>query len=150
MNPLDTIRSFPSEPEPMSAVDRAWLEMDTPQNPMVVTSILEFEDVADLEALRLALVDKTLLEPRFRQRVVVRDGGYFWLEDDVVHLGYHVQARELRGRAPDRQLRAAVAAESPGRWTARCRCGASRCSTWAAAARRCCSARTTPSPTAWR
>ena len=46
--------------EPMSPVDRAWLEMDTPLNPMVVASILEFDHVADPEALRRALVEKTL------------------------------------------------------------------------------------------
>lgn len=98
-------------PEPMSPVDRAWLEMDTPRNPMVVTSILEFDQVADPAALRRALVDRTLQEPRFRQRIVVKDGDYFWLEDDAPHLGYHVQAHALDGRDAGRRLRAAIAAE---------------------------------------
>jgi diacylglycerol O-acyltransferase / wax synthase len=98
-------------PEPMSAVDRAWLEMDAPRNPMVVTSILEFEHVADPEALRRTLVGKTLQERRFRQRVVVRDGEYFWLEDEAPHLGYHVRVHKFGGRDADLRLRAAVAAE---------------------------------------
>ena len=98
-------------PEPMSPVDRAWLEMDTPSNPMVVTSILEFDHVADPEALRRALVEKTLQEPRFRQRVVVKNGEYCWIEDDAPHLGYHVQAHRFEGRDAGRRLRAAVAAE---------------------------------------
>ena len=97
--------------EPMSPVDRAWLEMDTPLNPMVVTSILEFDQVTDPEALRRALLDKTLREPRFRQRVVVEDGAYFWVEDEAVHLGYHVQSQRLDGADRERQLRAAIAAE---------------------------------------
>jgi diacylglycerol O-acyltransferase / wax synthase len=101
----------PALPEPMSAVDRAWLEMDTPRNPMIVTSILEFEHVADAAALRRALVDKTLREPRFRQRVIVKDGEYFWLEDDGPHLGYHVQMQRLAGRDAALRLRAAIAAE---------------------------------------
>lgn len=101
----------PSLPEPMSAVDRAWLEMDTPRNPMVVTSILEFEHVTDPQALRRALVERTLRQRRFRQRVVVRDGDYSWLEDETPHLGYHVQVQSLDGPEPDRRLRAAIAAE---------------------------------------
>jgi hypothetical protein len=98
-------------PERMSAVDRAWLEMDTPRNPMVVTSILEFEHVADPDALRRTLVEKTLQERRFRQRVVVKDGAHAWVEDDAPHLGYHVQLHALDGHDPDRRLRAAIAAE---------------------------------------
>ncbi len=82
-------------PEPMSPVDRAWLEMDTPANPMVVASILEFEGVADAQALCRLLAGKMLLERRFRQRVVVIDGTYCWVEDDDVHLGYHVQSHRL-------------------------------------------------------
>ncbi len=95
--------------EPMDPVDRAWLEMDTPHNPMVVSAILEFEDVADPAALAQALVERTLREPRFRQRVV-DDDGYHWVEDDAPHLGYHVHTRRLEGPS-DMELRAAIAAE---------------------------------------
>jgi diacylglycerol O-acyltransferase / wax synthase len=106
-------RTTPSrcEPEPMGSVDRAWLEMDTPDNPMVVTSILEFEDVADAAVLARALIDKTLRERRFRQRVAVTDEGTCWIEDDDLRLGYHIQTQELRDTEGDRALRNAIAAE---------------------------------------
>ena len=110
MSPLETVRTAPI-PEPMTPVDRAWLEMDTPTNPMVVASILEFEDVADADALARVLVEKTLLERRFRQRVTGVDGACCWVEDDAVHLGYHVQRRRLDPAAGDKALRAAIAAE---------------------------------------
>ena len=109
MSPYDPIAA--SAAEPMSSVDRAWLEMDTPHNPMVVSAILEFEDVSDPEALARSLVQRTLLEARFRQRVVVTDDGYSWVEDDAPHLGYHVHTRRLEAPASDTQLRAAIAAE---------------------------------------
>lgn len=99
-----------SAPEPMSSVDRAWLEMDMPHNPMVVAAILEFEDVTDAEALARALLKRTLLDPRFRQRVDVGEQGYRWIEDDVPHVGYHVHSRRL-GDPSDAALRAAIAAE---------------------------------------
>lgn len=98
-------------PEPMSSVDRAWLEMGDAHNPMVVASITEFEDVADPEALAHAFVDRLLAQRRFRQRVIETGDGYAWVEDDALHLGYHVQFRRLGGMASDAQLRAGVAAE---------------------------------------
>jgi diacylglycerol O-acyltransferase / wax synthase len=107
----DTTTRIPCEPEPMSSVDRAWLEMDTPDNPMVVTSIMEFEGAADPAALARVLIEKTLREPRFRQRVANTADGCCWIEDDALHLGYHVQTRELRDTAGDRALRAAIAEE---------------------------------------
>jgi len=109
LTPSDAVRHADPAPEPMSSVDRAWLEMDTPHNPMVVSAILEFEDVADPEALAGALVERTLLEARFRQRVVVNGVGYRWVEDDAPHLGYHVHTRRLG--PSDTELRAAIAAE---------------------------------------
>lgn len=78
---------------------------------MVVTSILEFEEVNDTEALIRALIDKTLAEPRFRQRVVQCDGACHWVEDDTIHLGYHVHTHRLTGVTADKRLRAAIAAE---------------------------------------
>ena len=111
MNSADCALLSPPVPEPMAPVDRAWLEMDTPRNPMVVASIMEFENVADAEVLTRALVERMLTERRFRQRVVEADGTYAWVEDDFMHLGYHVQTRRLDGPKPDAKLRAAIATE---------------------------------------
>lgn len=97
--------------EPMSSIDRAWLEMDEPNNPMVVAAILEFEQVADAQALARGLVERLLREPRFRQRVVASQLGYLWLEDDELHMGYHVQIRQLPAGITATALCAAVATE---------------------------------------
>lgn len=98
-------------PEPMSSVDRAWLEMGGRTNPMVVASIMEFEGVRDPEALARCFTDRLLAQRRFRQRAVEGKDGHAWVEDDVMHLGYHVQLRRLGGAASDARLQAAVAAE---------------------------------------
>jgi diacylglycerol O-acyltransferase / wax synthase len=98
-------------PEPMTPVDRAWLEMDGPRNPMVVASIMDFEDVTDPEALASAFADRLAREPRFRQRVVETRDGRAWIEDDTLHAGYHVQVRYPEGRESQARLQAAVAAE---------------------------------------
>lgn len=108
-------RPAPGEPaaeaEPMSAVDRAWLEMDGPHNPMVVASIMDFEDVADAEALARAFVARLVRERRFRQRVVPHKDGCAWIEDDTLHLGYHVQVRHPNHEGSLARLQAAVAEE---------------------------------------
>src|SRR5690349_18373213 len=93
-------------PEPMKAVDRAWLEMDEPHNPMVVSSIMEFDRVSDPHQLARALGERLCSEQRFRQRVIETAEGYAWVEDDELHFGYHVQLRPLEG-----PLTAAIAAE---------------------------------------
>lgn len=97
--------------EPMRAVDKAWLDMDSPCNPMVVSSIMDFEGAHDLRALAGHLVCPLLRHDRFRQRVVEKDGACTWVEDDELHLGYHVQVRSLGADASDAELRAAIAAE---------------------------------------
>ncbi|MGQ0587364.1 MAG: wax ester/triacylglycerol synthase family O-acyltransferase [Gammaproteobacteria bacterium] len=111
MSPLEFAPPPPPVPEPMDPVDRAWLEMDTPHNPMVVASIMEFENVTDPDALTRTLVERMLTERRFRQRVVERGGEYAWIEDDALHPGYHVHTRRLDGPRAEAKLHAAIAAE---------------------------------------
>lgn len=105
--------STPETPvaEPMSAVDHAWLEMDEPHNPMVVASIMEFDGVAEPQALAREFVARLVRERRFRQRVVERKQGFAWVEDDALHLGYHVQIREPNGHESAERLQAALAEE---------------------------------------
>lgn len=98
-------------PEPMSAVDRAWLEMGGRHNPMVVASIMDFEGVRNPEALARCFTERLLVQRRFRQRVIEAEDGYAWVEDDALHLGYHVQLRRLGATAGDAQLQAAIAEE---------------------------------------
>ena len=98
-------------PEPMDAVDRAWLEMDGVHNPMVVASIMEFEGVADAAQLARRLVERMRVQRRFRQRAVPSATGYDWVEDDGLRFGYHARIRELDPPGTDVQLQVAIAAE---------------------------------------
>lgn len=100
----------PPAAEPMRAVDRAWLDMDSLHNPMVMSSVMEFEGAHDVRGLAGRLLAPLLCHPRFRQRVVEEGGDCAWLEDDELHLGYHVQTHFLGPRATDAELRAAIAA----------------------------------------
>jgi diacylglycerol O-acyltransferase / wax synthase len=97
--------------EPLSAVDRAWLEMDEVNNPMIVAAILEFEDVDDARALGELILARLCRHARFRQRVVARRRSPpCWVEDDALHAGYHLRCRDLA--EPDAAgLRAALAEE---------------------------------------
>lgn len=54
--------------EPVSAVDAAWLRMDSKTNPMVITSILAFEGRLEDAALD-ELVARLVANERFRQRL---------------------------------------------------------------------------------
>lgn len=57
------------EREPMSPIDAAWLHMDSPSNPMIITALLWFDERVSLEELG-SLVEKRLLgSRRFRQRI---------------------------------------------------------------------------------
>ena len=53
----------------MRAVDAAWLQMDTPENRMIITSLMQLDGRAD-PALLAALLEKAAANPRFHQRVV--------------------------------------------------------------------------------
>ena len=56
--------------EPMSSVDRAWLKMDDPTNPMVINGFWVFEELLQYEHVLAVLEERLLIHERFRQRVV--------------------------------------------------------------------------------
>lgn len=63
-----------SEPSPsiaMSGADAAWLHMDRPRNPMVVTTILHFDQRPDWDAVQAVLERRVVQRfARFRQRAI--------------------------------------------------------------------------------
>ncbi len=97
--------------EPMTGVDRAWLEMDEPRNPMVVSGVIEFEGVQDLRKLAATIVERLLQYPRFHQRVRHHGGNYRWVTCESLHLDYHVRLRKLPGVDVESELRQAIATE---------------------------------------
>ncbi len=56
--------------EPMSAVDGAWLRMDSPTNPMMITSVLVLDATVPHARIETLVHERLLCHDRFRQRVV--------------------------------------------------------------------------------
>lgn len=97
--------------EPMSAVDRAWLDMDDPCNPMVISAIFQLEGPVDAANLQKVMVERLLRYPRFRQRVDRSEGPPRWVTDKNLDFRNHVQVRRLPHGANQRELRKAISAE---------------------------------------
>jgi diacylglycerol O-acyltransferase len=95
--------------EVMSGVDRAWLEMDSPANPMVVNALIDFAPPLSAEALRAALLTRLLHYPRFRQRADDQHSPPRWVEDAELLSDYHAHVEPPERWRPDGDLAAAVA-----------------------------------------
>lgn len=68
---------------PMSNVDKAWLEMDSATNLMIINGVMLFDDVLDFEELKSILAERFVAKyERFRQRIVEGPGGRLYWEDD--------------------------------------------------------------------
>ncbi len=80
--------------EPMSSVDRAWLMMDDPTNPMVINGFWIFREMLQYERVLDVLEERLLVHERFRQRVAANRGAfrtrYYWQTDPEFDLRAHV------------------------------------------------------------
>ncbi len=85
--------------EPMSRVDTAWLRMERPTNPMMITGILMFDEPMTLERLRQVVKKRFLAYPRFLQKAVDTPAGAAWLRDEDFDLDAHVRLAALPGRS---------------------------------------------------
>jgi diacylglycerol O-acyltransferase len=103
--------SKPVHGEPITAVDRAWLEMDEPHNPMVVSAILELSDVEDIEQLSRRILEGLLRYRRFSQRADEHGSGLIWRDDGPLTVAYHLRIYHLNEDRPEHDLRHAVARE---------------------------------------
>jgi diacylglycerol O-acyltransferase / wax synthase len=88
-----------STSEAMSSADTAWLHMDRPNNLMVISGVLWFDEPVDWEQLR-EVISSRLVErfPRFRQRVVesrVPLRGPRWEDDPDFDLDLHLHHAAL-------------------------------------------------------
>ena len=84
--------------EPMSKVDTAWLRMERPTNPMMITGVLMLDQRLSLAGLREVIERRFLEYTRFRQKAVETPGGALWQDDRHFDLGWHVQVAALPGR----------------------------------------------------
>lgn len=78
--------------EPMSAVDAAWYKLDEPGNTADIGALLQFEEPLDYDRV-LAVVEERLLAPypRFRHRVLKKNGRPYWQEDPEFDLRHQVR-----------------------------------------------------------
>jgi len=95
----------------LGPIDRAWLEMDDPRNPMVVSSILELDGPAPVTALGRILAERLLRYHRFRQCADTRSDPPRWVPHEAFNLDYHVRISPLPAHASDEELRRAIARE---------------------------------------
>ena len=93
---------------PMSGVDLSWLRMDTPENPMMISSVLIFDAPIAIADLKRVLNERFLKFRRFRQRVVEKSGKVYWQDDALFNLDNHVHRRALPGSADKAELQALV------------------------------------------
>ncbi len=90
--------------ERMSAVDTAWLRMDTPQNLMMIVGVMMFAGELDFARLKRTFEKRLLRYKRFKQSVQVDPSGAYWLDPEPgeFDLDHHVELAELpkRGGKP--------------------------------------------------
>ena len=94
--------------EPMSRVDTAWLRMERPTNPMMITGVLMFAEPMSLVQLKRVIQQRFLAYPRFRQKPVEGATGAAWVEDDTFDLDWHVRLSGLPGKADKRSEKKAL------------------------------------------
>ena len=84
--------------EPMSRVDTAWLRMERPTNPMMITGVLMLAEPMQLAQLKKVIQQRFLSYARFRQKPVDGAAGAQWVEDEHFDLDWHVRLAGLPGR----------------------------------------------------
>ena len=94
---------------PLDPVDAAWLRLDTPDNPMVITAVLWFDEPVDWRKLEDVVVGRLLERyPKFRQRIVTLNGDAAWEEDPAFALDDHLAPVTLAAPGDREALRALV------------------------------------------
>ena len=92
----------------MSRVDTAWLRMERPTNPMMITGVLMLDEPMTLAALKQVINKRFLAYSRFRQKPVDGPTGASWQDDPDFDLDWHVRLSGLPGKGdgPAAQKRA--------------------------------------------
>jgi len=79
--------------EMMTKSDNFWYNMDDPTNTMVITAVLEFEGIIDINKFRELWEEKIMTYNRFKQKVVFpfgRLGPAFWKDDPYFDINAHL------------------------------------------------------------
>ncbi|MGM0766386.1 MAG: wax ester/triacylglycerol synthase family O-acyltransferase [Pseudomonadota bacterium] len=91
---------------PMSAVDRSWLRMDSPTNPMMISSVLVFDQPIAINRLKRTLTERFLCFQRFRQRVIHEGDRVYWQDDPLFDIDNHIHRIALPGNGGKDELQA--------------------------------------------
>ncbi len=75
----------------LTPVDAAWLGMDSPGNPLVITALMRVEGL-EFETLERLLRERLLRWERFSQRPVRHGGSWWWELMDELDWGEHIRA----------------------------------------------------------
>jgi diacylglycerol O-acyltransferase len=93
---------------PIDSVDVIWLNMDRPNNLMVIESLMTFADPVDWDRLKATFTERVLDRyPVFRQRPVFSRLPLVpprWVDDDAFDLARHVRRVDLGGDGDDAAL----------------------------------------------
>jgi diacylglycerol O-acyltransferase len=90
--------------ERLSGVDRAWLRMDRPGNPMTIVGLIVLGRKLRRAALRELIAHRLLAFERFRCRPVSDAFGASWSESGEFNLDDHLLCAALPARAGQREL----------------------------------------------
>ncbi|AZT85165.1 wax ester/triacylglycerol synthase family O-acyltransferase [Marinobacter sp. NP-4(2019)] len=88
----------------MSAVDRSWLRMDSPTNPMMISAVLIFDQPLSLKRLKRTLNERFLCFRRFRQRVIQEGQRVYWQDDPLFDIDNHIHRIALPGAGDKAEL----------------------------------------------
>jgi len=90
--------------EHMSGVDRAWLLMDHPTNPMIVVGLLVLESGVERAQLRDLVAERFLVFQRFRRFPLADVLGASWVESVQFDIEDHIFCTALPAPAGQREL----------------------------------------------
>lgn len=92
----------------MSAVDRAWLRMESVENPMMISGVLILDQPITLKRLKRVFNERFLCFRRFRQRVVQQGDKVFWQDDPLFDIDNHIHTIALPGKGTQQDLQQLV------------------------------------------
>ncbi len=82
--------------QPITVQDALWLNMDRPNNLMVIDSVLWFRAQPDWDAVREVINERMIKRfPVFSSKAVKRKDGYYWVPDSKFDLNNHVIVADL-------------------------------------------------------
>lgn len=94
--------------EPLSAVDRAWLLMERPTNPMVIVSLIVLGAPLSRSQLRELIASRFLAFERFRCVPLSDSTGSRWVPSPAFDIDDHLAYAALPGARGQRELEALV------------------------------------------